>query len=595
MKLPSKLLAILVGGLLGLWISEWHQHNQSLKHASSNIEETRQRYQANVRELREDTNNFRDRADKLSNEIYELIKKLTHYFAKLGINCTDQKQVTEHLDLLLTQDGSLDKAFEEMVMGDMHCQWGSYRKLRHDGELITKYRKQIDLASVFCRLSKDRFWATSTDRISSFQMHNYYYYEALIKGTTILQQRSQSTQREDDLPRFARVFIGELHSFAADLIDNPGVFFELYRMHVLWGKSKNPRLAPIRFFIDIDPNGLVSSDSVFAEYKTLLHQRKIEIKDFMLVDDQLVYGREGEYSEESVTLHLSTEKEIIEVYEHVFPKIWHNTISIEELSNRVLGGGYSRFSDREHQDFTNLCRIAESKLDIHSDYVVRNSRSEVMFPGDSRIGANFFDRVCYHIGNSQSLIVAVDRADRKVGDVLKAWLNSIEYKKFHNACASAVKRGAQVHRLYILEKLTKKAFNKSDARQFIELNANAGIQIGFVPADLLPEKGLESEYMYDFILVNMPRGPFVGDDDFINSPQYNERFLKEKNDCLGFELLGNQSFIAAGLKWEDNLIAKDQLLVRLAKFRDLWTNSHVIKLKGFQTQDVDELMRELFV
>ena len=41
---------------------------------------------------------------------------------------------------------------------------------------------------------------------------------------------------------------------------------------------------------------------------------------------------------------------------------------------------------------------------------------------------------------------------------------------------------------------------------------------------------------------------------------------KEKDNCIGFELLGDQSFSISTLNWQNNLIAKDLLPTRRSLF-----------------------------
>lgn len=382
------------------------------------------------------------------------------------------------------------------------------------------------------------------------------------------------------------MFVGDLHSFAADLIDNPQMFFELYRKHVFWGKKRDPDLVPVRFFVNDAMSGSFRTyERLFDHVRPAIDRHHARITDFMLVDNLLVYGRDGEYHEDKVTLRMSTEPEIVSCYDKTFPRIWSAALTLEELAEKVEKRNYPGFDRGRREDFVNLCKIAESKLDIVTDY-------GRMFPPEARMGRRFFEKVCQYISSAEGLVVAIDRADKKAGDFWEAWETSYEYSNFHEACKDAVRKGAQVYRLFILEKRISQNIRERVER-FVRRNLEDGIRIGFTYSSSVVSPDLELKYTYDFILVNMPLLTF-SEKEIVTSRDYRARFDKTKDVTLGFELLGDQSFIAAGLSWQNNLIAKRLLIQKLDKFRKLWMSGEVRRVESLQGGSEQQIVRDLF-
>ncbi len=554
----QKTLAALFIGFLFTWLAELYSRTTGEKQNETKLEMIAYKEQE---------------SEEIRKENDLLLKNLWNFLTKLGYKIENITNVKSQLNKLADLGDTIDDEFVKILQGEDLEIYDAYTKLKEKRELIDTYEHQFDLARHFALMSKNKFWATSTDRISTFQKKNYDYYDAMNKIYYNLKDLKELKYNETEMPRFCRLFAGESRSFAADIINDHKYFIELYKMHLFWGGKKIKHLYPIRFFLN-------DNNELNLTLERILGTGTI-IQDFMIVDDKLVYGREGTYATDSIKLKLITDNNAIKMYEDTFFQLWKEAKPINDLVQLIFHRQIG-YDENQKSNFLKIITNIEKKLDVPSDY--RN-----MFPKNHWEGANFFQDVCNHIANARNSIIAIDRASKKTNNLWKAWMNEREYLEFFESCTAATKKGTSVYRLFIKEP-GMGLEQKDDAVAFIKKAIENCWLIRFINSTDITS--LEMEYLYDFIIIGLPI------EQLLNNPKELEGFdwkIKEaQNVCLGFELLGDQYFTKSALSLYDNLIAKELLNERAQIFQKLWDHERVIKLEKYDQISIDNFIDKIF-
>ncbi|MBV9070332.1 MAG: hypothetical protein JO093_23865 [Acidobacteria bacterium] len=464
------------------------------------------------------------------------------------------------------------------------------RGARTDGGMRADYSLQFRTATWLCRLATYRFWATSTDPITTFQSENANYYWAL--AITASRIRSNGVRIVGDIPAMARVFIGSLESFASAIDDFPLVFLEMVRRHVLWTKYKDGT-ASLKF-LAVDIAGINST--LFLDAVQLRDDDKVT--DFMLVDNLLVYGREGHFARSMVILKLRVAKTAVKSYEETFPRIYHQAVDAIKLLSMLDGSAApARLRKTNAARLEQLCRLIQQKASIEDDY----GRHEALFTVANRDGAAFFGAVNTAIARTNGLIIAVDVADQKTGNFWRAWMERPAYVAFRDSCEHAVRRGAHVYRVFVLDEPPSDN-DRKEAIAFMDEWLKRRINIAFVlrpkiaAIPYFKDKELDARYALDFLLVDVPGLTEIFDRNVALTEGDNVegrfRYMVTGSRALGFELFGDERFSVEQLEWEKNLIPTQSLYQKVVYFSHLWKSDTTEQVKI--ANDVAEPAEELF-
>lgn len=505
----------------------------------------------------------------------KLLIHIEEYLKLLGFEINNQDEIEKFL-VDLYSNNNFDNQFKNLVRKEVIEIFSAYLNIKSDTGHCDDYRTQFVFAEYFCQMAKERFWATSTDRISDFQKQNYGYYKKM-EGISRLEDMSKPlTINGTQIPRIGRIFIGDLNSFAADIINDYKYLFELYKMHLLLNKNnKDKEFFPVGFFL----NDMKQYDEYFKN----LNENERFIRDFMIVDNSLVYGREEDYSEKNLHLKLKTDYESIKLYESLFTYVWENSIPLAELVGKVFETGSWDTDEKKRDIFLNIVENIESKLEVIEDY------SDMFVESGEMEGEKFFMKLSESIGKADNTIIAIDRANKKTNNFWKAWLQNEEYKSFYDSCIKAAKRNTKVQRLFVIENELSE-HQKPEAKDFIKNAIESGLEIRFIDGSLIDP--LELLYLSDFIITGISTDILSNIEE--ESAPFRRRINREKKEWIGFELLGEQYFIKSALSSTDNLVAKSLIIERAKKFNKLWNNENTIKLKMTTDQAINEFIDEIF-
>lgn len=552
------LLSGLVFTFISLWIIEFYTRVELNKNFDGGLETILKR----VKEYYEiDT--------KFENYLLSVEK----YLNLLGYKNKTRDELKEIIEDLARNNSDFEREFKDAVHKEMMEIFLAFNELKEQKIHKDKYRTQFKFAEFFSNLADDRFWATSTDRVSIFQKKNYGYYEAMFRLAQRLINKESIKYESIEFPRYCRIFIGNLNTYANDVINDYNYLFELYKLHLRWGGSVNDNLYPIRFYIDENNK----YEDLFKKYEL----NTFIIRDFMVIDNQMVYGREGLYADKDINLELSLDKDIINKYEKLYVELWRNSISLGDLIRKIFDDGYWIKDNKIKNNFLRITTNIESKLELIEDY-------KNLFIENRTEGEEFFNKVCEEISLSKNTIMAIDRANKKTDNIWRAWQNNDEYKAFYNSCNIAALNGVKVMRLFIIESELNKE-TKSEAIEFVKETIYAGWELRFIDSANIAT--IELEYLSDFLITGI-KLEHLGNSSEEDSIRW--QIQQQMNKWFGFELIGDQHFIKAGLTLNDNLIAKRLLFDRAKRFYNLWNNNMTIKLKNNSTDEINEFVETIY-
>jgi len=433
--------------------------------------------------------------------------------------------------------------------------------LLSQGAVSASYDEQLDFAGIFSLFANWRFGATSCDRPSIFSASSYRYLDKQRDLPNVLaNEQTRHPELEPNHP--SRVFVGSTAAFLDDLLYNYGSVVDLYARHYRW-RGSGEAAPSLRFFSYRDTEE-------YEEYFRNLSPTD-RIHDFMIVDDRFVYGRRSGIGQagREVELAYRDHPDIVAKYIDIYQALWRTARPIEGESG-LIDKLKEEFALSESQvqllvQFAELCENRKSKMAVEKDY-------GEFFPKAKRIGYEFFKEVCTLIGQGTGLCFAIDRADKKTGDLLSAW-STPEYREFKvHSIAAVQQHGAQFRRLFILQRrfdVQKKDRMISFVREFTD----AGIVVGFLFQDDADLGRPLDEYGSDFIIVGL-----------------NSTDAEDLSRAFGFEL-GNEPFQKSELRWDDHLIGREQLLRHKAYFERLWANEKTITI--YTSVEVDDAVGRL--
>jgi hypothetical protein len=384
----------------------------------------------------------------------------------------------------------------------------SYKNFVSGSELNCPYHVQIQIADRISTDANQYFWATSLDTPSKLWNSGGRYFGTLGKLSL--------SNTESIIPTKARIVLLDYESLINDYSSNQDAFHNFVNWHKnnSWG---------LRFYQNNDEN----INEIFKRY--------IEppiIKDYLVKDDQCVYGRLDETDNgATVTIKLLLDKpKKIEEYKNFFEDIWRQSEDADRVVNKI-----------------NLKLSQKPKID-------RILNEQPDFKGKES-GKDFFNLVCFRIEDAKKTIHAVDIADLKNESKVKVWKTSYEYLGFLKSCIIASNNNVEVIRIFILEDLT--CLTNDEVKEVMLDQLRANLFLGFVAENERQEKVLCRE---DYIIV---------DDNF------------------GFKLVQND-FKMEELAIENNIIWKSEIQAYKNKFNQikLYTEAKQNLFKG--AADIDK-------
>lgn len=423
-----------------------------------------------------------------------------------------------------------------------------FRALLANNWANATYRDQIELAGVLSTLAVKRFWATSADSVSQFHARNHYYLEVLEDVG-----RKVPSTISSGIPCLARIFIGRAETFLSEVTgESQGAVLALYDWHLRWLSSipcgaVGDEDEPLRFFME----NRVSVGTFFDKHNVV----GSPITDFMVVDDKLIYGRQGEALKQ-LRLAFSSTQEAIHSYCAVFADLWSESKTIGKMLDELL---LLHEKEEELSEFKKQCEKRQSKLHIARQF------GPLFRLYDQQHGNGFVRRSCEIIGASKGICFAVDRADHKAGSIL-AWRNDPSYLLFMDASKKAARNASIFQRLYIID--TKLKDDPDELLDFVMESVAANIDVGFCLAEAIGP-ATSVKYDTDFIIVDFGT-----------------------EDAFGFELQ-DVAFKPEQLEWTKNLIAREWMHNYHNFFSRLWNGRAVTIDKGSKRSEVREKLRDV--
>lgn len=384
----------------------------------------------------------------------------------------------------------------------------SYRSFVEGSDLICPYSIQIQIADRISTDANQYFWATSLDTPSKLWSVGGYYFGTL--GKLSLNNTSSA------IPQKARIVLLDYESLLNDYSFNS----EAFQKFIYWHKDNNWGL---RFYL----KNFEDINDIFK-----MNIEPPIIKDYLLKDDNCVYGRIGDEDSTGsivkIKLLLNKTKKI-EEYKIFFVNIWQQSEEVDKVISKI-----------------NLKMSQKPKIE-------RIISEQNDFKG-KEIGKEFFSQVCLRIASAKNSIYAVDIADLKNESTVKVWKTSYEYLEFLKACIIASNNNVNVVRIFILKDI--KCLVNYEVKEVMLDQLRANLNLGFINESERSQKSLCKE---DFIIV---------DEEF------------------GFKLVQTE-FKIDELAIENNLIWKSELQAYKNKFAQI--NSHItnksLNFKG--TSDID--------
>lgn len=424
-----------------------------------------------------------------------------------------------------------------------------FELIRTGRKANASYQQQFGIADLLARLATKTLWATSADRLSEFQIKNHFYLETLEDI-----RRKFDLKSHANVPVVARVFIGTREEFLQEITGEStrSAVLDLYEWHIRW--PGDARVNPLRFFVYAD----CPLNDVFRNCGI---QGSEVIRDFMIVDEEFVYGRcDADYTG-LVELGFEAAQTVVQKYVKLYPKIWEISVTMEELVKDLT---LSTRADIRLGQFQEQCDKRKSKLLIEEQY-------QGVFDDTERRGNKFFKKVVRQIEKGQGACFAIDRADHKTTDIVEAW-NKYPYSEFKRASKVAAKECVSFQRLFVIEDLF--VCTPSNLREFVQEFTEAGVEIGFVLSTKTKISDLMLTYDTDFIITGYGR-----------------------DDSFGFELQ-EAEFRPETLMWTRNLISRTWMKAQYELFNQLWHDSATTVLFTKQdrcSSDDDSRIRRLTI
>jgi hypothetical protein len=445
------------------------------------------------------------------------------------------------------------------------------------------YYDQIRIASFLCSRGNQRFWAVSTDPTLVFHRENAHYYQALDAAADNYHRTHAKNKMYDGGPPYlCRIFLSEPENLDYSLDLYALDFLEMYRRHILWAEQRAAE--PIRFLLGSPEDEIRKAGGKAGD-----------LQDFMVVDDEFVYGRQGGYARHSPRLRTYTRASDIDRYSKTFARLYLAAKNVFQILDQKIGeaaGNEKR--RRELENLKDLCSYIKQKAEIRPLYTAR-------FDPSQRHGTAFFERICKLIGDSKGDVIAVDVADKKVSNFYRAWTQHKSYLKFREYGANAVRDGRIVMRLFILQHNV----NPGDAAEietFLMGFLKDGVAISFISATDASREFKNRPYSFDFELdfllggiptefISPAQGAARSADDLAEKDKFKD--CASKFDAFGFELFGNEPFVEGMLEWERNLVDLEGMWRKLILFNRLWMAvPEAQKSRGINGADAEALKVE---
>lgn len=346
-------------------------------------------------------------------------------------------------------------------------------------EITCPYSTQIQLADVISIDAKKYFWATSLDSPSTLFKQGVHYFDCLEKIVI-------PNELEKTIPKKSRIVVSKFDDLYKDFQGDRRNFQNFIDWHNRnnWG---------LRFYIVLD------NDDINSEFIKNVDD-SAPIRDFLIKDDECVFGRVSQVDTKNVTIKLILEdwnvKTKISKYKVFYEYLWANSLESKMVVQKILN------------------KMSEKSLRsaLIKDYPT--------FSG-FETGQDFFLKVCESIENANTNIFAIDVADLK--ETVIAWKTNIAYQGFFKACISAAKKN-EVSRIFILTNFD--SIILKDSIEIILEQLLSNLNIGLIEKEECIKSGL---FIQDFIVAK---------------------------DNVGFKLDDEQTFSIDSLSLISNLILK---------------------------------------
>lgn len=454
-------------------------------------------------------------------------------------------------------------------------------------QIKSTYTNQIKIASIFSSLAKEKFYATSYDLPSHFYNKN--------KDYLICMDNSMRTvigeNKEFSIPNKARVFICSLDEFIEDIYSQPESLIFLIKWHLEWHKKTEVQesSSPIKFLLYRNEEEKNKMD----DYLKDIGNDNI-ISDFMIVDDNLIYGRieknvitNNQVSLKAIINDKKSEsiQKIINGYNNAFKTIYQVAIEPEQIykllnfeindykanmelidkdltvdSSKPFASQIYKFSPEDIARRKNLLKIEiQSKLKDYNDTQDRVNHYEKIF-GENDNGINFTNTWVKLMKDGRYECIALDTADLRKGKsrFMDKWEEEPLYKRFLDASSESVKNNsANFKRIFILESKLEESLKNRFLIFLSEIVNHSNLNIGFILLETLIEKKVINDkdilLNSDFILLNI------------------ENRLSKPKNVYGFKITKNDVFDEKSLGFANNLIIPNEFKTLYNKFNEIYS------------------------
>lgn len=378
--------------------------------------------------------------------------------------------VREYADKIKRLLNNIHPQLSEYVQMSVRSSIVSMEDLSAGKSIERAYAEQIAIADSLAKGAQTRFWATSTDKPSKFWEQGVSYFLTL-ESLNI----PATGQSGNSPPPKARLVMLRWDDLLEDYTKSRDSFESFIRWHKQFGFE-------LKFYVfksheeleDIIGRSIVNDSD--------------PLKDFMVKDDEFVYGRTrllvGNRTELKFIPHETrTNLDTFNSYLTLFTSLWRLSLTAEKVIERL---DLARAKDLLE---------AQTRKDYRDDF------------RDASEGERFFAEVCKKIGEARNSLLAVDIADRKDG--ISCWSFKEEYQGFLDASINAAREGAGAKRIFVVKTLLP--LMDIHLRQVLKEQLQAGIEIIIINDETITNSGLDVD---DFILADDGFGFRLGDEEF---------------------------------------------------------------------------------
>jgi hypothetical protein len=480
------------------------------------------------------------------------------------------------------------------------------------------YRDQMTYALFFYRAHESRFWATSLDRWIQYYRSNEAYLAAMVvSGEQRLSPSGSSTASDGPPPR-ARILVQSWAELVRDFATDETAATSLVDMHVrAWGVAQEK--SPIRIFFtakevdDVDQHlELVQMVSERLHEDGVSRPASELIPDFMVVDDQFVYGRQEPYTipdslpidVRDVVLRFVSDRTEVDAYAHVFSWMWSQSYEADALYWDLYERGDPELrlaldralvelpelgppADVEAAFRATLERVAKLLIAERSD-AERSQMYGVVAEAESKDLVKAFAR--HYIEQGDGLLIAVDTADVKQADRFwQVWRNQNNYRVFDDATR---RRPGRALRVFVVR--TWSQLDSEAALEFIRSQLDGGVRVGLILEEDLARIGQASHgrqsvvrsvdaasprlaFDSDFIIADVRTNADKWDvQDETRGFELRNRSFEEQRTGSPAEMMPHSSAPSSPLRASTVLMLPDRMDGMITWFQSIWDSEHCI-------------------